>query len=66
MTQTEAIMEVDFDHSSDDSDFGSKLVSPTVKIMLHSRIEENSLAVWNKSNKKEQVTLTKQWLNTKK
>ena len=52
MTQTEAIMEVAIDHSSDDSDFESKLVSTAAKRMLHSRIEETSPVVRNKSNKK--------------
>ena len=59
-------MEVVIDHISDDSDLESKLVLPAAERMLHSRIEETSPAVRNKSNEKEQVTLTNQWLNTKK
>ena len=47
----EDIKEVVIYHSSDDSTFDGKLVSPAEKI-LHSRIEENPPAVWNnKSNK---------------
>ena len=33
-------MEATVDHSSEDSDFKSKLVSPAAKKILHSRIEE--------------------------
>ena len=40
LTPTKAIVEVVIDHSSDDSDFESMLVSPATKRILYSRIEE--------------------------
>ena len=52
LTLTEAIMEVVIDHSSDDSDLESKLLSPATKRILHNRIEETPPAARNKSNEK--------------
>jgi len=53
LTQIEEdIKEVVIYHSSDDSAFDGKLVSPASKRLLHSRIEETPPAVRNKSNEK--------------
>jgi len=53
LTQIEEdIEEVVIHHSSDDSAFDGKLVSPAAKRLLHSRVEETPPPVRNKSNEK--------------
>lgn len=51
----EDIEEVVIHHSSDDSAFDGKLVSPAAKRLLHSRVEETPPPVRNKSNERPNV-----------